>query len=78
MWIQYVQAVFSIVTAIVSVSCFIMIKVNDIKHIQIAVEKIETAVAEIKKSDADFKVTIGQILTRCEERHSKSKVIRRK
>lgn len=78
MWIQYVQASFSIVTALVSVTCFIMIKVNDIKHIQIAVEKIEKAVDEIQKSDAKFKVTLAEILTRCEERHAKVKVIRRK
>jgi hypothetical protein len=48
---------------------FIAIKTNDLKHIQIAVEKIEQAISRLVENDAKMKESIVKMETRCEERH---------
>jgi len=71
MWIQIIGTGFSIVSACISAYVFIMIKINDIKHIQTAVEKIEKSVELIKDNDEKMKIAIVEIQTKCGERHNR-------
>lgn len=72
MWLQILGIGFSIVSACISAYIFVMIKINDIKHIQISVEKIEKSVEEIKDNDEKMKLAIVKIQTQCVERHERT------
>jgi len=69
--IPIIGTCFSAICAVMSVVVFITIKFNDIKHIQIAVEKIEKAVEFIKADTARMKTRITKMEVRCQERHKR-------
>jgi hypothetical protein len=87
MWVQNIGTILSGISAIVSIIVYITVKFNDIKHIQIAVEKIEKHVEELSKvisSDHeatqkeinDLSLNVREVTVRCQERHRKDKIVR--
>lgn len=68
MW-QMISAIGSVLALIVSSACFIVIKFNDLKHIQLAVEGIEKSVKIMQEDSTKLKITVAETLVRCNERH---------
>ena len=68
MW-QMISAIGSVLALIVSSAMFIAIKFNDVKHIQLAVERIEKSVRTMTEDTTQLKITVAESLVRCNERH---------
>ena len=68
MW-QMISAISSVLALIVSSAMFIAIKFNDVKHIQLAVERIEKSVKIMTEDTTKLKITVAETLVRCNERH---------
>ncbi len=64
-----ISAIGSVLALIVSSACFIVIKFNDLKHIQLAVEGIEKSVKTIQEDSTKLKITVAECVVRCNERH---------
>jgi len=72
MW-QMISAIGSVLALIVSSAMFIAIKFNDVKHIQLAVERIEKSVKIMTEDTTKLKITVAEVLVRCNERHRTAK-----
>jgi hypothetical protein len=76
-WLSVLSTIVSIVSAILAGIVWWAVKFNDIKHIQIAVEKIEKHVGQISSDVGTLTVQVTEVKTRCEERHTKKHVCRK-
>ena len=72
MW-QMISAIGSVLTMLISGACFFTIKFNDLKHIQLAVEKIQQSVKIIEEDSTKLKITVAENVVRCNERHRTAK-----
>lgn len=79
-WLPIISAVCSVLTLVISGIVYFTVKFNDIKHIQIAVERQEKATKELgdkfltdhdntQKEIKELALLVQAVTVRCQERH---------